>query len=132
MRSSSWGFLAAACLLFVPAFAQVGHPAKGSWLGYYGPDEKTQRRMVLLLDWRSRAVTGQFNPGPKAAPITRADIDYATWTMTLEAQVPGADGKPQRWVGTGKLENLGSWNNRRYSGTYTHGNERGQFKVTLQ
>jgi hypothetical protein len=52
--------------------------------------------------------------------------------MTLEAQVPGADGKPQRWVGTGKLENLGSWNNRRYSGTYTHGNERGQFKVTLQ
>ena len=132
MQSRSWSFLAATWLLLAPAFAQVGHPAKGSWLGYYGPDEKAQRRMVLLLDWRERAVTGVFNPGPKATPVTRADVDYATWTMTLEAQVPGADGKPQRWVGVGKLENLGSWSNRRYSGTYTHGTERGAFKVTLQ
>jgi hypothetical protein len=36
-----------------------------------------------------------------------------------------------RYVATGTLENLGSWTNRRYSGTYRHGDERGTFLVTL-
>jgi hypothetical protein len=130
IRTAAW--VAAAMLLVGQAVAQVGHPAKGSWLGFWGPDSKQQHRVVLLLDWRDRALAGFFNPGPKQAPVTRAEIDYDTWTMTLEALVPATDGKPQRWVGTGKIENLGSWTNRRWSGTYTHGNERGSFKVTLQ
>ena len=113
------------------ATAQVGHPAKGSWLGYWGPDTKTQHRMVLNLDWRNRQVVGQVNPGPGAANVTRADIDYATWTMTMEASLPDASGRIQKWVGTGKLENLGSWTNRVYSGTYVFGTEKGNFKLTL-
>jgi len=40
-------------------------------------------------------------------------------------------GGTQRYVATGVLENLGSWTNRRYSGTYTHGDESGTFMVTL-
>jgi hypothetical protein len=114
-----------------PALAQVGHPAKGSWLGYWGPNAATQRRLILALDWRDRAVVGQINPGPDAVPISRADIDYATWTMTIEAQMPAANGKKEKWVATGKLENLGSWTDRRYSGTYTFGAEHGEFKVAL-
>lgn len=121
-----------ACLLLAgPAMAQVGHPAKGSWLGYWGPDQKTRHRMVLDLDWRNRQVVGKVNPGPTAAPVTRADIDYGTWTMTLEASMPDASGRSQKWVGTGKLDNLGSWNNRVYSGTYVYGAEKGNFKLTL-
>ncbi len=123
--------LLASLLLAGPAMAQVGHPAKGSWLGYWGPDQKTRHRMVLSLDWRNRQVVGQVNPGPDAAPVTRADIDYATWTMTLEASLPDAAGRSQKWVGTGKLDNLGSWNNRVYSGTYVYGAEKGNFKLTL-
>jgi len=113
------------------AVAQVGHPAKGSWLGYWGPNDKTRHRLVLNLDWRNRQVVGQFNPGPSASPVTRSDIDYATWTMTVEAQLPDSAGRPQKWVGTGKLENLGSWTNRVYSGTYVFGAEKGTFKLTL-
>lgn len=121
-----------ACLLLAgTAAAQVGHPAKGSWLGYWGPDQKTQHRMVLALDWRNRQVVGQVNPGPAAAQVTRADIDYATWTMTVEATLPDAAGRGQKWVGTGKIENLGSWTNRVYSGTYVHGAQKGNFKLTL-
>ena len=120
------------CLLVAgAAVAQVGHPAKGSWLGYWGPDQKTQHRMVLNLDWRNRQVVGQVNPGPGATPVTRADIDYNTWTMTLETSLPDAAGHSQKWVGTGKLENLGSWTNRVYSGTYVFGSEKGNFKLTL-
>jgi hypothetical protein len=123
--------LFASLLLAGTAMAQVGHPAKGSWLGYWGPDAKTRHRMVLNLDWRSRQVVGQVNPGPGAAPVTRADIDYGTWIMTVEASLPDAAGKSQKWVGTGKLENLGSWTNRVYSGTYVFGAEKGDFKLTL-
>lgn len=118
-------------LLTGSAAAQVGHPAKGSWLGYWGPDQKVQHRLVLNLDWRNRQVTGQVNPGPHAAAVTRTDIDYSTWTMTLETELPDASGKPRKWVATGKLENLGSWTNRRYSGTYVHGAETGTFLLTL-
>jgi hypothetical protein len=123
-------FLAALLLAGIAA-AQVGHPAKGSWLGYWGPGEASQHRLVLNLDWRNRQVVGQANPGPNAAAVTRADIDYATWTMTVEAMLPDASGRGQKWIGTGKLENLGSWNNRIYSGTYVHGSEKGSFKLRL-
>jgi hypothetical protein len=121
----------ASLLLVGTAFAQVGHPAKGSWLGYWGPDQKTKHRMVLNLDWRNRQVVGLVNPGPSSAPVMRADIDYGTWAMTVEASLPDAAGHSQKWVGTGKLENLGSWNNRVFSGTYVYGAEKGNFKLTL-
>ncbi len=117
--------------LATPALAQTGHPAKGSWLGYWGPDESEQRRVLLLLDWEDRAIVGVINPGPRAVEITRAEIDYDTWTMTLEADMPTEEGAAARWVAVGTLENLGSWKNRRYSGSYTHGDESGAFTVTL-
>lgn len=131
MRTRSLSLLAAAFLIIAAAHGQVGHPAKGSWLGYWGPDPKVQRRLVLNLDWRDRAVTGEVNPGPNAAKINRSDLDYSTWTLTLEAQVPNAKGTPEKWIAVGRIENLGSWTNRRYSGTYTQGEERGTFQVTL-
>jgi hypothetical protein len=121
----------AAAGLAMAVHAQVGHPAKGSWLGYYGPDPEVQRRLVLDLDWRDQSVVGVINPGPNAARITRSDIDYSTWNLTLEAQLPNATGATVKWVAVGKVENLGSWTNRRYSGTYTHGAETGRFQVTL-
>jgi hypothetical protein len=131
MRARSVSVLAAAFLMVAAAYGQVGHPAKGSWLGYWGPDPQVQRRLVLNLDWRDRAVTGEINPGPSAARITRSDLDYSTWTLTLEAQLPNAKGAVEKWVAVGKIENLGSWTNRRYSGTYTQGAEHGRFQVTL-
>jgi hypothetical protein len=115
----------------VPAFAQVGHPAKGAWLGYWGPNETERHRILLALDWKDRQVVGTINPGPNAIPLDRVDIDYSTWTMTIEADMPVANGKTARYVATGKIENLGSWVNRRYSGTYQLGNERGTFILTL-
>lgn len=122
---------AVVALAALPALAQVGHPAKGSWLGYWGPNDDQRTRILLLLDWHDRAVVGTINPGPQAVTIKRADIDYSTWTMTIEAEMPTRNGGSAPWTATGKLENLGSWINRRYSGTYQHGAERGTFSVTL-
>lgn len=123
--------LVAVAALAVSASAQVGHPAKGSWLGYWGPNADEQNRMLLVLDWRDRELVGVINPGRNRAEVERADIDYDTWTMTIEAEMPTGDGGTKHYVATGKLENLGSWVNRVYEGTYRFGDETGSFKLVL-
>ena len=116
--------------LALPATALVGHPAKGSWTGFYGPDDSDQNRFRLLLNWTDREITGVINPGRRAISLDKVELDYSTWTMTLEAEMP-VDGGAAHIVVTGNLENLGSWTNRLYSGTYTLGSESGEFWLSL-
>lgn len=129
--SITFAAVLAALILAGPGEAQVGHPVKGSWLGYWGPSEDEQRRMLLVLDWENREIVGVINPGRGSVTVDRADIDYDTWTLTFEADMPTPDGKSAHLVATGKLENLGSWVNRRFSGTYRLGDETGTFRLTL-
>lgn len=117
--------------LAVTASAQTGHPAKGSWLGYWGPDDSSQRRIRLLMDWENREITGVINPGRNAVAIESTSIEYDTWTLTIEAEMATADGELQPFVAVGVLDNLGSWTNRRYAGTYTLGDESGVFELLL-
>ncbi len=124
------GFLATASLA-AAAVAQVGHPAKGSWSGYWGTSDASKRRILLLLDWRDRQITGVINPGPNQVPIEKAELDVATWTLRLEAEMPTGSGSRKTLVTTGRLTNLGSWTTRAYSGTYVFGDETGRFTVTL-
>ena len=132
MRLSRFGFCVLAGLAVAgPLVAQTGHPVKGSWLGYWGPSESERHRILLVLDWENRAITGTINPGSNAVSVDRTEIDYSTWVLTIEANMPVASGGTARYVATGKIENLGSWVNRRYSGTYRHGDETGTFLVTL-
>jgi len=130
-RGITLWLVTAAMAIALPAVAQVGHPAKGSWSGYWGTSPEHKTRILLLLDWVDNQIVGTINPGPKAVKIEKANLDVATWTLTIEANMPAADGKTARYVTTGKLENLGSWTNRPYPGTYQFGAEHGAFKVAL-
>lgn len=122
----------AVCLgVALPAAAQVGHPLKGSWSGYWGPDSKDQHRILLLIHWDHDKLSGVINPGPKAVPIKHMSMDYDNWMLTVDADMPMSNGKTAQWVAKGKVENLGSWTNRTYSGTYQFGSEKGTFKVVL-
>lgn len=123
--------LVLSAVLTVAAFAQVGHPTKGSWSGYWGTSDAAKRRILLVLDWRDREITGVINPGPNQVLIDKADLDVATWTLRLEAQMPMTSGGTAPFVTTGQLTNLGSWTTRTYSGTYVFGAETGRFTVTL-
>jgi hypothetical protein len=129
-RSSFLGLLFATTLA-TAALAQVGHPAKGSWSGYWGTSEASKKRILLVLDWRDQKITGVINPGPNQVPIDKADLNVDTWTLRLEAAMPTSGGGKAPFVTTGKLTNLGSWTTRTYSGTYTLGTETGKFTVTL-
>lgn len=123
----------AALMIALPAISQVGHPARGSWSGYWGPDADDQRRMLLLLDWRDNQISGTINPGRNGVTIENAELDPADWMLTIEADMPIERGSDLTvpFEARGKLENLGSWTNRTYTGTYRFGDETGTFSLSL-
>src|SRR5687767_5686233 len=59
------GFVVA-LLVAGPAFAQFGHPLKGTWSGEWGPTKEKQTRVLLEFHWDGKEITGRINPGPKA------------------------------------------------------------------
>ena len=79
--------------------AQVGHPAKGSWSGYWGTSDASKRRILLVLDWRDQKIIGVINPGPNQVPIDKAELDVDSWTLRLEAAMPTSDGGKAPFVG---------------------------------
>jgi len=111
--------------------AQTGHPLKGSWSGDWGPTPDHRNRVLLLLDWENNEITGVINPGRNAVPLTSATLNVDDWTVRFTAQAPDQNGNMLQYVIEGKLENLGSWTNRRISGTWRHGDEMGDFLVVL-
>src|SRR5688572_29136221 len=56
------------------ALAQEGHPAKGTWVGYWGPTA-AQNRLVIVMDWDGKNLTGVVNPGANAIPLKVARLD---------------------------------------------------------
>jgi hypothetical protein len=117
--------------LSASVLAQAGHPLKGSWSGDWGPTPDHRNRVLLLLDWQDNEITGVINPGRDGVPLTSATLNPEDWTIRFEAEAPDERGNMLQYVIEGKVENLGSWTNRRISGTWRHGEESGDFMVTL-
>jgi hypothetical protein len=115
-------------LLAAPASAQFGHPLKGSWSGDWGTDKNNRTRILLDMTWDGKAIGGTINPGPNGAPLQKATLDPANWTVHLEAEGKDATGKPVRYVIDGKLENIGAYQ-RIITGTWMEGGKKGDFKV---
>ena len=76
-----------------PAFAQFGHPLKGTWSGDWGPTKDNRTHALLELNWDGKAITGTINPGPKAVALQKADFDAPKWTVHCEADGKDATGK---------------------------------------
>jgi len=113
----------------VPGLSQVGHPAKGSWAGFLTPlgvSDVSDERIRLLINAHNGELSGIINPGRNGVEATSVELDAPSWTLTIQATTPEG---PLELVG--KLENLGSWTNRRYSGYYSRGDEKGTFTVIL-
>ena len=121
-----------ACLvLVVSAFAQEGHPLKGTWLGDWGPSKTDRNQVTVLMDWDGKQISGQINPGPGAIPITKASLEPKGWLVHLEADGKDSAGKAVHYVIDGKIENLGLYN-RSIVGTWNHDAVKGDFKISRQ
>lgn len=124
-------YLLASMAVALPVRAQEGHPLKGTWIGDWGPSKNERTRVVILLDWDGKAISGQINPGRLAIPIQKASLEPKGWLVHFEADTKDETGKTVRHVVDGKIENLGLYQ-RSIVGTWSRDNVRGDFKITRQ
>src|SRR5436309_9832783 len=134
-----------ACLtMALPVFAQFGHPLKGAWSGEWWLKKGEENRILLEFTWDGKELKGTLNPGPNAAPLQKLTVQPPSdpfiqgavskagdpWTVRFELDVKDQSGKSVHYVVDGKMDNLGAYARRLY-GTWTVGNQKGEFKATL-
>jgi hypothetical protein len=118
-----------ACLMTASALpAQEGFPLTGTWYGDWGPSADHRNQITLVIEWDGKAASGIINPGPDVIPIKVITLDSRSWTVHIEADAKDQQGRTVPFVADGKLENIGSWK-RSLSGTWSHGNVKGDFKI---
>jgi hypothetical protein len=137
-------------LCAVSALAQEGHPAKGTWLGYWGSTSTVQSRIVLVIDHDGKVMSGVFNPGPNAAPLKVARFDITPgkpspgkgvppilpiFKVYFEIDAKDAKGNPVAIVAEGTMHAVALYN-RWVEGTWaqTAGGKTvtSEFKITRQ
>jgi hypothetical protein len=140
MRANTLRLIAliAVIAISVPAFAQWGHPLKGSWSGEWWLKKGEDNRILLEFDWDGKNLKGMLNPGTDNAALQKIslqpppidDVSRAKdpWLLQFEAEAKDSAGRVVRYVVVGKMENLGSYY-RSITGTWTVGNQKGEFKI---
>ncbi len=143
------------CGLFVllcaaSAPAQEGHPAKGTWLGHWGPTLTVQSRIVVVIDHDGTTMSGVLNPGPNAVPLKVARLDITPGTPSpgkgvppvlpifkvyFEADAKDATGAPVAIVAEGTMHAV-ALHNRWIEGTWTQASGgktvKSEFKIARQ
>jgi len=127
-----------ALAMVAPAFAQMGHPLKGSWSGDWWLKKGDETHVLLEFDWDGKALKGMLNPGTDNAnvsnltlqtpPIDNVAKAMDPWLLHFEADVKDASGKTVHYVVDGKLQNIGAFS-KFITGTWAAGNQKGEFKV---
>jgi hypothetical protein len=126
-------FFGLSLAVLTPLLAQEGHPLVGTWHGDWGPTATHRNDVTLVLDWDGKNITGLINPGPESIKLSKAALEPSSdpkgWMVHFEADAKDHDGKPVHFLIDGKIENLTSIR-RSIVGTWSHGNVKGDFKVT--
>jgi hypothetical protein len=117
-----------ACLaLALPLLAQRGaDPLSGTWTGDWGPNAQDRNTVNVDLKLDGKTVTGTVHSINYQRPdvtLQKSTFDPATGAVHLEADANGRGGAVH-YVIDGKLAN-GS-----ISGSWNHGNVKGDFKLT--
>ena len=110
-------------------FSQEGHPLVGTWSGDWGPTPTHRNQVTIVMNWDGKNVTGIINPGPDVIPMKVVTLDSTKWTVHIEADAKDHSGNPVRFIIDGKLDNILSYK-RTLTGTWSHGDVKGDFKVT--
>jgi len=122
-------FLLAVSALTGLTFAQEGHPLVGTWSGDWGPTPTHRNQVTIVMNWDGKNISGIINPGPDVIPMKVATLDSTKWTVHIEADAKDSSGNPVHFVIDGKLDNILSYK-RTLAGTWSHGNVKGDFKLT--
>ncbi|HEY3127887.1 MAG TPA: hypothetical protein VGL91_00370 [Acidobacteriota bacterium] len=120
------------CLVFIlfamvasgAALQQSSDPLSGTWTGDWGPSAADRNPVTVELKWDGKVLTGTVNPGPNAVELKNCTFDANSNAVHMEADAKSRRGNEIHYMIDGKVENntmTGSWN---------HGNRKGDFKIT--
>jgi hypothetical protein len=99
-------------------------PLSGTWTGDWGPNANDRNMVTLELKYDGTALTGTVNPGPQAIPLTKASYAADTKTVMMEADAPGRGGATVHYTIEGKVDG------NTMSGSWSHDDKKGDFKIT--
>jgi hypothetical protein len=83
----------------------------------------------MVMNWDGKSITGIINPGPDSIPIGSVNVDYANWTVRIEADAKDSSGKAVHISAEGRLDDLGSYH-RTIKGFWEQGTMKGEFQLT--
>jgi hypothetical protein len=134
-RARTWILTATALVVAASVLAQEGHPLSGTWYGDY--TSGTQKRdLTVIMKWDGTNVTGSINPGPDAKTIKSVAMDITPGKPAPQGR-DSTEGTPPIFkvrfevdgmTFEGTIQNPVA-GNRRLTGTWSRGNERGTFQI---
>ena len=120
--SISMFVLLAAC---APKAAPAAGVPSGKWSGDYGPDAQRRDPVTLDLRWENATLRGTVHAGPRSLDISQAVFKPETGAIQIQFDAQ-ANGRAVHYVVDGKLEG------DQISGSWTHDDQKGDFRVTKQ
>jgi hypothetical protein len=122
-------------LAVAPARAQEGHPLAGTWYGDYGAGAQ-KNDVTVIMKWDGSSVTGSINPGPNSRPIKSVVMNITPGKPAPQGQQSTSGIPPvfhvridvDGMVFEGDIQNPVA-GNRRITGTWTRGSEKGTFQL---
>jgi hypothetical protein len=99
-------------------------PLSGTWMGDWGPSASDRNQVTVELKWDGKNLTGTVNPGANAVELKNTKFDSKTGAVHMEADAKGRRGNEIHYVIDGKVEG------KTMTGTWSHDNRKGDFKIT--
>jgi hypothetical protein len=126
MRSIRLVCLVYCLAMVVPVFAQApaADALSGTWIGDWGPSPEDRNQVTVELKWDGKNLTGTVNPGPNAVELQKATFDPKKGVIHFEADAKNRRGNTIHYVVDGKVEKSSM------TGTWSHDNRKGDFKIT--
>jgi hypothetical protein len=98
----------------------------GSWTGEYQVSPERRESIGVDLKWEGGTLRGVVRAGVRSLPLTKASFQADTGAISLEFDAEGNGGRTVHYVIDGKVSG------NTMTGTWTHDDQRGEFRVTKQ
>ena len=98
----------------------------GTWSGDYVIGSDQREPISVDLRWEGTNLRGVVHAGPRSLPITNASFKPETGVISMEFDAEGNRGRTVHYIINGKV------NGDTITGTWTHDDQQGEFRVTKQ
>jgi hypothetical protein len=98
----------------------------GSWSGDYEVASERREAIGVDLRWEGSNLRGVVHAGARSLPLTKASYQSDSGAISMEFDAEGNGGRAVHYVIDGKVSG------NTMSGTWTHDDQHGDFRVTKQ